>query len=577
MINKGTIESLGVISDRHTCALVSTGGTIHWYCPKRFDGKAIFSSLLDTNRGGFWMVEAGNILFLERQYQHRSSILRSYYSINGAGLTITDFMPCGSSVQGIVRKFSPTPKALKNILKIRNDYGEQPENYTLVNENLIKLETTGLFLHCSHRLHIDGETIHFTIPEGAEGWAFLGDADKINENNIELFLERTSAHWENVEALVNYHGPYENQVRDSLRALQQMVYEPSGGIIAAATSSLPEVIGGERNYDYRYVWMRDAALITSSLTQIITTGELEDKFISFIDGAMNKNTQDHVSCFYAIDQDIVPSYTRKLSLEGYEQSSPVQFGNSAADQFQLDAEANILIACSLIYKKFGKVTHWETVSKIADFICGNWQRKDNGIWEEEQTQHYTSSKAFAARGLELIAPYQTDAAVRERWLGSAKSIRGFIENNCKTANGGYAVYAGSQAVDVTAALFVPFGFDDAHSPAMRATIEQIESDYCRNGLYHRHLVEFNSLEEGAFLAGSCWMAHYYAIAGDIVKTRKILNSVLAFSNDLGFFAEEADTTNHRFLGNFPQTFVHSSFICAVNGYKMALEGKDSSI
>jgi len=217
------------------------------------------------------------------------------------------------------------------------------------------------------------------------------------------------------------------------------------------------------------------------------------------------------------------------------------------------------------------------VSRIADFICNNWQRKDNGIWEEEQVQHYTSSKAFAARGLELIAPYQTDPVKAAEWLRHAGSIRDFIEENCKTADGAYAVYAGSEDVDLTAALFAPFGIYEARSTAMVATIARIERDYCESHLYRRHLLEFDSSKEGAFLAGSCWMAHYYALAGNLEKSKSILDAVRCFSNDLGYFAEEADLSTTQLLGNFPQTFVHSSFICAANGYKQALSGIESMV
>ncbi|GAB3046961.1 glycoside hydrolase family 15 protein [Spirosoma pulveris] len=393
---------------------------------------------------------------------------------------------------------------------------------------------------------------------------------------LEQAFEVTSEAWLTLEKRVNYHGIYEYEVRNSLRALQQLTYYPSGGIIAAATTSLPEVTGGERNYDYRYVWMRDAALITGALVQLDTTGRLEQDFLGFIAGAMRENHEIHVSCFYAIDRTLNSAH-RELPLSGYLGSRPVRVGNTAAKQFQLDAEANILLASKLIYDKSHEKFHWDYVVSIADFICKNWERRDNGIWEEEQQQHYTSSKAFAARGLELMADYQNDKAVAERWLRNARLIRQFIDEHCMTNDGAYAMFAGSQDVDVTTALFVPWGYDRADSKAMITTISRIEREYSQNGLYRRRLEEFDSSKEGMFLAASCWMSHYYSIAGDLHKAQAILEAVLKCSNDLGFFSEEADVEHGVMLGNFPQTFVHSSFICAVQGLQKALHGMDSTV
>lgn len=580
MLNTTAIKDLAIISDRHTCGILDQSGNIVWYCPDRFDNSAIFSSLLDKEKGGYWQVKAEDKQFLSRQFDGRSSILRNYYAVPEGGFTITDFMPLSDQVKGIVRFFSASPVKIVNEIKFIADYGLETVEYVRINHNTIRLENMGLYLSSSHPIEIIGDAIRLiaiTIPTDETAWIYLGNQKEVTEELLTQQHDETLQAWKEIESLVNYHGPYENQVRYSLRALQQMVYEPSGGIIAAATTSLPEVIGGERNYDYRYVWMRDAALITSSLTQIITNGALEDKFMSFIAEAMEKNQEDHISCFYTIDKIRPDSKIRKLPLSGYLDSKPVQIGNGAADQFQLDAEGNVLISLSLIYQKLGKVSHWETANRIADFICKNWENKDNGIWEEEQQQHYTSSKAFAARGLELIASYQPDRELAERWLKNARLIREYIAENCITTSGAYAVHAGSDDVDIAAALFVPFGFDDAKSPAMLATIAELEKNYSENNLYRRHLMEFDSAKEGVFLAGSCWMAHYYAIAGNLLQSKQIIDAVLACGNDLGYFAEEADVKKEIMLGNFPQTFVHSSFICAVNGYKLALSGQESVV
>lgn len=577
MAEQPLIRNLAVISDRQTCAIIDTEGTISWYCPNRFDNEAVFSLLIDEKQGGFWTVEASEKVFTNRKFNNRSSVLDTVFSTKKSGFTIADWMPVNSNFKGICRKFSKVPSAVTNQIRLRPDYGmmqETPENQQ---NHSVRFLRSGLWLHASHPITIYGELVTFIIPENEEGWAVLTNRETVTLTDMDASFSTTLSGWEEFEQLLNYNGPYQEEVENSIRALQQFVYQPTGGIIAAATTSLPEVLGGERNYDYRYVWTRDAALITGALAQIETTGEIERKFLAFIAGAMKENGQDHVSPFYAVDKKLI-KHSRKLHhISGYKQSTPVLLGNSAANQRQLDTEANILLASKVIYDKYQDKINWDAVEQIADFICLNWQHKDNGIWEESTTRHYTSSKVFAARGLEFMAAYQEDKAKAKRWQENAAQIRAFVKDNCMTKSGAYAVFADSEDVDISTALFIPWSYDEPDSPAVKATIKQLEEQYSKKNLYWRRLEEFESYKEGAFLAGTCWMAHYYAIAGNLIKSKAIINAVLNFKNDLGYFSEEADLNTGQMLGNFPQTFVHSSFICAVNGYKMALAGKDSRV
>jgi GH15 family glucan-1,4-alpha-glucosidase len=563
------ISSLVLLSDRNTCALLDREGTISWYCPAAFDRAAVFSSLIDEERGGYWDIGSVGAHFLDRSFEGRSSVLYTRFKTPGGEHTITDFMPLRASFKGICRMSSPAPQDITGTISLRANYGLENVLLTAANHNVIEIKSLKQWIHCSHKLITDGKLVSYRIPAGEVGWVALIDSDQLNEHDVTGALQVTLTEWAKIESYISYEGPYEKEVCNSLRALQQLVYEPSGGIVAAPTIGLPEVIGGERNYDYRYVWMRDAALITSSLVGLRTNGEVERKFMSFVAGARKKNHQSHVMCFYGIDQTIRKD-AMDLPLSGYKNSVPVTVGNTAADQFQLDAESNILLACNWIYQKYGSKIEWGTVEAIADYICKNWERKDNGIWEEEQQQHYTSSKAFAARALEVMAPYQPDSKTAERWLKNARLIRAFINEHCMTSQGAYAVYAGSEDVDITCALFVPFGFDKPDSSAMQQTVKLIEERYEDSALYRRHLLEYDSAKEGVFLAASCWMAHYYALAGNLEKSRRILDAMVNCGNDLGYFSEEMDMKANRMLGNFPQTFVHSSFICAVNGFKDAL-------
>jgi GH15 family glucan-1,4-alpha-glucosidase len=576
------IQELAVVSDRRTCAQLDQQGTLCWYCPTRFDSAAVLSRLLDAEQGGYWAVEAPSKQFVRRAYLGRSSMLVSEFMVAGQPFTLTDWLPLHEDFTGLCRTFSAASAAITHTLRLRADYGLQATLGEVSAEGTtVHFPDLGLWLRTSHSVHPVADTWQVTVPAGASGWAVLTETEAIvpelTATRLDTALARTLAAWEQVAAMLHYDGPYERQVQDSIRAVQQLTYEATGGIVAAATTSLPEVLGGKRNYDYRYVWMRDVGLIVSALLQLDEVGKPEESFLGFVASAMRQNQQTRLSPFYAVDKTLIKG-ARKLDLAGYQGSQPVQVGNTAYDQLQLDADANVLLTAKLIYDRFGRKEQWETVVEVADFLAENWQRDDNGIWEEGATLPYTSSKVLAARGLEFIAAYADTPAQAQRWQQAAAAIRQFVAQNCLTRTGAFAVHAGSQEVDITAVQFPLWTYCAPDSPEMLATIRELEQHWCRENLYWRRLEEFDSHKEGAFLAGTCWMAHYYAVAGHVDRARGIIEAVLRYQNDLGFFAEEAGLDDgEQMLGNFPQTFVHSSFICAVNGLKLALAGQDSRV
>jgi len=581
MTDQPQIKDLALISDQQSCALLDRQGTISWYCPKRFDSSAVFSRLLDAEKGGYWSVEAANMQWLNRAYVERSSILTSRYTVAGQPFSITDWMPLDAEFSGICRQFSAAPDAITSRIWLKPDYGLRDSLPVVAEDGLsARFSSVQLVLKTSHPLTLDEKGLFFRIPANETGWAVLtdeGDSEPdITPEMLRETLRRTEKAWEKLASLLVYKGIYQKEVTDSIRAIQQLTYAKTGGIIAAATTSLPEVIGGHRNYDYRFVWMRDVALITGALAQVDEVGEVEENFLSFMCGALSENGQANLSPFYSVEKEIITSAER-LELTGYKASRPVQIGNTASKQLQLDSDANILLAAKVIYDRFDKREHWDAVCKVANFLAENWEREDNGIWEEEVTHHYTTSKAYTARGLEFMARYADTLAQATYWKETAAKIRKFVQNHCLTSQGAFAVFAGSEDVDIAASLFTPWAYTEPDSPEMKATVQALETRYCRDNLYWRHLEEFDSHKEGAFLAGTFWMAHHYAIAGDLAKARAILEAGLQYQNDLGYFSEEAGIHTGEMLGNFPQTFVHSSFVCAANGLKLALAGKDSRV
>lgn len=564
------INDLAIIGDRRSCAIVDKEGTVCWYCPDRFDKPSVFSLLIDK-AGGYWSVSCKNKKFLERNYDGYSGILTTTFMVNSEVYKLTDWMDMQNIFPGICRKFVACSVAIENRLMLKPGYGEDELNLELVaGKNRIIINKT-LHLNCSHPLKINNRIIAFTIPPNKEGWAALTNASKMlmNAQVINESLQKTKKQWTKIMSALTYQGVYKKQMYQSFLAIQLMTHFESGGIIAAATTSLPEVIGGKRNYDYRYVWLRDTAMNVSALIRAESKGKEAENFLGFLCDTRTKRDQNRFIPMYTIDGQTAPNETT-LKAGGYQHSKPVVEGNGANEQLQLDANGNVLLAAKQVYNKNKKKPHWKTVVTIANYLGKNWKKKDHGIWEENVKAHFTSSKVIVAKSLEFIAEYADDAKQKQEWLMAAQEIKKFIAEKCITSDGAYAVYAGSEDVDITAALFPVWWFVKPDEDVMVKTIERLEKEYGEGDLYHRHLEEFDAMQEGVFLAGSLWMAQYYIELKALSKAKTIIDGALKFSTDLGFMAEEGDIKTGKMLGNFPQTFVHASLMGVIIDYNNAL-------
>ncbi|ARS35558.1 glycoside hydrolase family 15 [Pontibacter actiniarum] len=563
------IQGLAVIGDRRTCAYISRSGSVVWYCPRRFDAPAVFASLLDAAQGGSWRIDAPGLAFMSRSYRNDSSVLCTRLRSSSGELEIEDYMPMNAAFHGICRSLSAAPENLRVVLSPKPEYGMQEPQ---LQQKAGAVSINGaLFLYASHPLRLEQHRIVCEVPAGERSWFVLSEQEQhIQPQALQEALAATQQEWKKVTSHITYHGPYEEEVRNSLRVLRLMTFAENGGIIAAGTTSLPEVKGGHRNYDYRFVWLRDAAMIASALTRAGSDGEEERRFLSFICDAM-QGMPEPVVPFFTLDKAPAPEEHLLQHLQGYANSLPVRVGNDANHQLQLDAISNVLLAAKLIYNRFNTREHWELVSYLADYLTDHWQEKDHGMWEETQKQHYTSSKVVAAVSLEFISEHSQEEAQRQRWCEAAAAIRRFVAANCLTSEGAYAAFAGSEAVDVSAILFPIWAYTDAEAPEVLKTLEVLERDYCQQHLFRRHLVDYSSKREGAFLAGTFWVAQYWVMRRDWQKFEQVMGAALAFMNDVGLMPEEGDPATGEFLGNMPQTFVHASLIGAVIDYKAAQE------
>jgi len=338
---------------------------------------------------------------------------------------------------------------------------------------------------------------------------------------------------------------------------------------AAGTTSLPEQIGADRNYDYRFVWLRDTAMVVSALVRANDKGDEAERFLGFLCTGRHTNKKNLFVPFYDLDAKTAPDEIT-LPATGYKCSKPVRIGNGAFEQFQLNAQGNVLLAAKQIYNKNKEKPHWETIVRTAEHLVKNWNKKDHGIWEEHVKEHFPSSKILVAKSLEFLAEHAESNKQKETWLRTAEKIRAFISENCMTSDGAYAVYAGSEAVDLTAALYPVWWYDKPDSNAMKQTMKRIEQEYKEGELYHRHLIMSDAKAEGVFLAGCLWVAQYYVMLKDLKKAKTIIDAVLQFLTDLGFLPEEGDVKTGELLGNIPQTFVHSSLMGIIMDYNAAL-------
>jgi GH15 family glucan-1,4-alpha-glucosidase len=559
------IKDLAMIGDRRTCALLDREGSIVWYCPKRFDSPSFFAYLLDTQKGGVWRMELEGMAFEKRTYLEDSALLQIHFSGEGGKLVLEDWMPLDGPFYGICRKLSAAPQDYTVHVAHRPNYARRAPVLEQKSEKHVALEFDFHF-YASHSVEVRQDTIFCQVPAGEEAWFVLAEKalDK-PKKNLEESMELTLKNWKEVANHITYKGPYEEEVRKSLRLLRLLTYAQNGGIIAAATTSLPEVLGGHRNYDYRYVWLRDAAMIVSALARAGSDGEEERMFLSFMCSAMHR-IQKPVVPMLTLDEQ--PAGTeQELNFAGYKGSKPVRYGNGANNQLQLDANSNVIIAAKVIYNRYDTREHWETVEQMADFLVEHWQEPDHGIWEETEIHHYTSSKVVASISLKYIAEHSQNEVQKQRWQDASEQIKQYVQENCLTSDGAYAAYAGSEDVDVSAVLFPIWGYTEADTPQMLRTIERLEEGYCRDNLYRRHLVEFDSQQEGAFLAGTFWVAQYWVMRKNREKVEQILAAALEFMNDAGIMPEEGDPKTGEWLGNVPQAFVHASLIGAIIDYR----------
>jgi GH15 family glucan-1,4-alpha-glucosidase len=576
------IEDYGLIGNTRTAALVSRFGDVDWLCAPHFDSDACFSALVGYDEHGRWALRP-TVTVRESRHRYRgdSLILESEWICDGGAIQIVDFMPVGErcDVVRIVEGLEGEVP-IEILLDVRFGYGSHKPLVTIARE-------AARFTAGPDTLIFRGPAVLERVGNSVSAQVHVKKGDRIGLQltwcsshgqvpdalSTDDALERTEAFWREWSGRCTYQGRWREAVLRSLITLKGLTFEPTGAIVAAPTTSLPEAIGGVRNWDYRYCWLRDASLTLNALM----IGGYTEETRAFRDWLLRAVAGDPV------DMQIMYSLAgaRRLNeyelgwLPGYEGSRPVRVGNAASGQFQLDVYGEVL-SCLYTGRKRGLAEHdesWRTLDEILTFLDVVWQRPDEGIWEVRGgRRHFTHSKIMAwvaiDRAVKAISEFGTSERLRGM-LPHLSALRERIhtdicERGFNPSVGAFTQSYGSDLMDASVLLMPHVGFLPAQDPRVQSTVAAVERTLLRDGLVRRYATEHGTDglagDEGAFLACSFWLADNYAFASRVRDAEELFERLLGLRNHLGLLAEEYDSTLRRQLGNFPQGFSHLALI-----------------
>jgi GH15 family glucan-1,4-alpha-glucosidase len=572
------IEDYALIGDLETAPLVGIDGSIDWCCVPRFDSPACFASLLGDEENGFWRIAPIGEARASRAYRKDSLVLETRFEVEGGAVTVIDFMPLKKGDTSIIRivRGESGRVDMRMELVIRFDYGRtvpwvRRADFGLTatsGPNAIELRTPALLEGKDFRTYSTfsvaaGESVPFTF------CYHPSLAPPVHHDDPEGACAETAAWWQKWAQGCTYGGEYWDAVVRSLITLKALTHRPSGGIVAAATTSLPEVIGGKRNWDYRYCWLRDA---TFTLYALMTSGMTEEALAWrewLLRVAAGKPSQMQ-TIYGPTGEHLLPEFEIDW-LAGYEGSRPVRIGNQAHRQLQLDIYGEVMDVFHVSRRSGLKDDDdsWAFQEALIDFIETGWRQPDNGIWEVRgPRRHFTHSKVMAwvalDRAIKAVEVYGHQGPVK-RWKQLRQAIHDEVcmEGFNPDLNS-FTQFYGSNRLDASLLMLPWVGFLPANDPRCLGTVAAIERHLMQDGFVSRYEtsadVEGVHGSEGAFLSCTFWLADNYALMGRTAEAEEIFVKLLAIRNDVGLLAEEYDPIAKRHLGNFPQALSHISLI-----------------
>jgi GH15 family glucan-1,4-alpha-glucosidase len=586
------IKDYGVIGDMHSAALVGLDGSTDWLCFPRFDAPSVFAAILDDNAGGRFRLSPKGRWTSGQTYLPDTNVLATTFTTPTGKVEVIDFMPVGPDVARSPDDLFRLVRCLEGRVEMeclyepRLDYARGPTTLEAHPGGVVaSKDSDALALASDVPLSLDGERAHasFALDQGQEACFVLCWDERtvrpVAEHDVKANLSSTVDFWRKVAGDVHYEGRWGDWVSRSVLALHLLVYEPSGAICAAATTSLPEAIGGPRNWDYRYSWLRDAAFtldIFHRLGHVRETTGFINWLTNFCD-ARGVKTQT----LYGLNYETDLREFELTHLEGYRGSRPVRIGNAAAGQLQMDIFGEVLLACATYYRSGGSISDamWDMILSFADAVIHNWQRPDRGIWEVRgETRHFVYSKVMCWVALDRAITL-AEALGKTEDLALWRRVRQEIHDDV-LANGwsdhkqAFVQHYGADDMDASNLLIPLVGFLPADDPRVHSTVNRIREELCHNDFVHRYRWESTDDglegEEGAFTMCTLWLVGALIYQGRLEEAQKLFEKVLACANHVGLFSEMVEPRTGEALGNFPQAFTHVSLIHTARNLDIAL-------
>ena len=592
------LEHYGMIGDNRTCALLSPGGSIDWACLPDFDSPSVFSAILDPSAGKYIIQPA--IHFTSRHhYEPSTNILVTEFNTENGRVRIRNFMPYAAGRKGPTAEIHRTVEGVTGHVPMHIIFAPRFKNGSekpVFEQNKFGVmakgsEKASLSLSANHPLEIDQDkgqvTSQFSVNSG-EFHYFVADWGAKTVFPVQSYhsirrIRITREFWRNWISRLTYFGRYREQVERALLTLKMLIYEPTGAIVAAPTTSLPEWIGGIRNWDYRYSWVRDSSFI---LRAFFKSGFIDegtayfDWILQLIDEPDKNDPQKNIlKVLYGIrgEKEIPES---EIPLRGYLDSKPVRIGNLAVDQFQLDIYGSLIEAAWLYTENGGVITmsEWGKLTDIIEYVRANWRRPDSGIWEaRNEPQHYTYSKVWAwvtlFYGARLAAKLHLDDIALKLSQEAMEIHSDVIKNAWNPKKMAFTASYGSDHLDASVLILLELGFLEPGDIRFKQTLSAIRRELSAGKfpLLYRYLSDDGvGGEEGAFLMLSFWLAEALAISGDLQQSTEVLESLLQKASPLGLYGEMLHPNGNSHLGNFPQGFSMLGLVNAALGLENAV-------
>ena len=592
------IEDYALIGDCHTAALIGRNGSVDWLCFPRFDSGACFAALLGTEENGRWILHpADNVRAIHRRYRDGTLVLETNYETEDGAVTVVDCMPPRSKEPDLVRLVIGKRGQVRMCtqLVIRFDYGSIVP-WVRRTETGIRAVAgpDALALHTPVELRGEGLTTigEFTVSAGERVPFVLlwhpSYEPAVQIDDAEEIVAHTEQWWREWSDRCTYQGGWREPVLRSLITLKALTYAPTGGIVAAPTTSVPEQLGGTRNWDYRYCWIRDATFTLYALM----LGGYTDEACAWREWLLRAvaGKPSELNIMYGLGGERRLTELELEWLPGYENSKPVRIGNAAHHQFQLDVYGEMMDALYLA-RRGGLPSDenaWAVQQALIGFLESAWKEPDEGIWEVRgPRRHFTHSKIMAwvafDRMVKSVERFGLEGPV-DRWRALRRAVH---EEVCRsgydTERNTFVQYYGGKDLDAALLMIPLVGFLPPHDTRVRGTVAAIEADLLRDSFvlrYHaREAIDGLPAGEGVFLACTFWLADNFALLGRRDDAVKLFERLLGLCNDVGLISEEYDPSKRRLLGNFPQAFTHVSLInTAMNlsrGTSPAKDRKDS--